>query len=75
MPLVWAHSEYIKLLRSLHDHAVWDLPTQTVKRYLEQKRTADFQIWTTKQRRAWLAEDKDLRVDLEDPAEVEWICD
>lgn len=24
MPLVWAHAEYIKLLRSLHGGAVWD---------------------------------------------------
>ncbi len=33
-PLVWAHAEYIKLLRSLHDGAVFDLPPQTVARYL-----------------------------------------
>ena len=52
MPLVWAHSEYIKLLRSLHGNAIWDLPTQTVERYLKQGKSADFQIWTTKQRRA-----------------------
>ena len=24
-PLVWSHAEYIKLLRSVHDRAVWDL--------------------------------------------------
>jgi glucoamylase len=72
MPLAWAHSEYIKLLRSLHDRAIWDLPTQTVKRYLAEKRSADFQIWTTKQRRVWLAKDKNLRVDLDGPAEIEW---
>lgn len=34
MPLVWAHAEYLKLLRSLHDGAVFDLPPQTVERYL-----------------------------------------
>lgn len=72
MPLVWAHSEYIKLLRSLHSDAIWDLPTHTVKRYLQEKRSADFQIWTTKQRRVWLAKAKNLRVDLDGPAEVMW---
>jgi glucoamylase len=72
MPLVWAHSEYIKLLRSLHEGAIWDLPTQTVTRYVHEKHPASFQIWTTKQRRAWLAQGKDLRVDLDGPAEVEW---
>jgi glucoamylase len=72
MPLVWAHSEYIKLLRSLHEGAIWDLPKQTVERYLQQKKTADFQIWTTKQRRAWLTLGKNLRVDLDGPARVKW---
>jgi glucoamylase len=72
MPLVWAHSEYIKLLRSLHEKAIWDLPTQTVERYLKQSKTADFQIWTTKQRRAWLTPGKALRVDLVSPANVQW---
>jgi glucoamylase len=72
MPLVWAHSEYIKLLRSLHEEAIWDLPKQTVERYLQQKKTADFQIWTTKQRRAWLTPGKNLRVDLDGPARVKW---
>jgi glucoamylase len=72
MPLVWAHSEYIKLLKSLHDGAIWDLPTQTVERYLKQKKSADFQIWTTKQRRAWLMRGKNLRIDLDGPAKVKW---
>ena len=30
MPLVWAHAEHIKLLRSLRDGAVFDMPPQTV---------------------------------------------
>jgi glucoamylase len=72
MPLVWAHSEYIKLLRSLHSDSVWDMPSQTVERYLKSGRTADFQIWTTSQRRAWLVPGKNLRVDLHGPAEVQW---
>ena len=37
MPLVWAHAEYIKLLRSLHEGRVWDLPPQTVERYQRKK--------------------------------------
>jgi glucoamylase len=75
MPLVWAHSEYIKLLRSLHANAVWDMPPQTVERYLKHGKTADFQIWTTSQRRAWLTPGKNLRVDLDGPAQVEWTVD
>ncbi|HEX7390986.1 MAG TPA: glucan 1,4-alpha-glucosidase, partial [Acidiphilium sp.] len=37
MPLVWAHAEYVKLLRSLRDGAIFDLPPQTVRRYLVEK--------------------------------------
>ena len=33
MPLVWAHAEYVKLRRSLHDGRVFDMPPQTVERY------------------------------------------
>lgn len=34
MPLVWAHAEYVKLLRSLRDGCVFDMPRHTVERYL-----------------------------------------
>jgi glucoamylase len=29
MPLVWAHAEHLKLVRSLHDGRVFDMPVQT----------------------------------------------
>jgi glucoamylase len=74
MPLVWAHSEYLKLLVSLHKNAVWDMPTQTVERYLRQKTVASFQIWTPKQRRGFVAQGKNLRIDLEQSMTVTWSC-
>ena len=45
MPLVWAHAEYVKLLRSLADGAVFDLPPHTVRRYLKEKRQARCRPW------------------------------
>ncbi|NUS19750.1 MAG: glucan 1,4-alpha-glucosidase, partial [Mesorhizobium sp.] len=42
MPLVWAHAEHIKLLRSLRDGAVFDMPPQGVERYIKQKTVAPF---------------------------------
>jgi glucoamylase len=72
MPLVWAHAEYIKLLRSLHEDAVWDRIPQTEERYLRHGRTANFQIWTPEQRRGWLTLAKDLRIDLSVPAKLSW---
>jgi glucoamylase len=37
MPLVWAHAEYVKLLRSLKDGRVFDMLPQTVQRYQVEK--------------------------------------
>ena len=45
MPLVWAHAEYIKLLRSLREGRVFDLPPQTVQRYQRQRVTSGRSIW------------------------------
>ncbi len=72
MPLAWAHAEYIKLLRSLHEGAVWDRIPHAQQRYQRDHRTASFQIWTPAQRRGWLSPGKDLRLDLPLPARVCW---
>ena len=45
MPLVWAHSEHIKLLRSLRDGAVFDMPPQGVKRYIEDRTVSPLRTW------------------------------
>jgi len=34
MPLVWAHAEHIKWLRSLRGGAVFDMPPQTDARHV-----------------------------------------
>jgi glucoamylase len=46
MPLMWAHAEYIKLLRSVHDGKVSDLIPDVAKRYLgERKDLRLFEVW------------------------------
>jgi len=75
MPLVWAHAEYVKLLRSLKERKVWDTPPQTVQRYLVEKKTSPYQIWTEKQQRPRLSAGKDLRVDSADAIAVRWSTD
>src|SRR5205814_6116472 len=44
-PLVWAHSEYIKLRRSLRDGKIFDQPSQTVQRYVIEKQSARHFEW------------------------------
>src|SRR5450631_2763946 len=44
-PLVWAHSEYIKLVRSLKDGKIFDQAPQTVKRYRVEQRRCVYWEW------------------------------
>lgn len=48
VPLVWAHSEYLRLLRSCHDKAVFDLIPEVEQRYIRQKPRSTFEFWTPK---------------------------
>ncbi len=75
MPLVWAHAEYIKLLRSLKERKVWDMPPQPVERYQVQKKTAPFQIWTFGQQRSRVREGKNLRIDCLKASKLRWTAD
>lgn len=45
MPLMWAHAEYIKLLRSVHDRRVFDLIPAVADRYLRSHEHTDREIW------------------------------
>jgi glucoamylase len=75
MPLVWAHAEHIKLLRSLADGAVFDLPPQTVQRYVRGRQTARCRIWRPDWRSAVIPCGHALRIDLPDPAVIHWSSD
>lgn len=75
MPLVWAHAEYLKLVRSLRDGRVWNIPPQTTQRYVDGRTQAKYQIWTRTQQRRRMRTGKDLRIDCARPAVVEWTVD
>jgi glucoamylase len=45
MPLIWAHAEYIKLLRSTADGQVFDLIPAVAERYLHMRRREPLEIW------------------------------
>ena len=75
MPLVWAHAEYIKLLRSLRDQAVFDMPPQPVQRYLVDKVSATFALWRFNHKCRTLPAGKQLRIEVQTPARVHWSLD
>lgn len=72
MPLAWAHAEYISLLRSLRDGHVWDMPSNTIERYIQSSHPSPITLWSAHERRAWLRRGQKLRLMLEYPAEVRW---
>jgi glucoamylase len=74
-PLVWAHSEYIKLRRSLRDGNIFDQPPQTVKRYLIEKPTRQIFGWRFNNKCRTVPRHKTLRIVLLLPAVVHWSID
>jgi len=75
MPLVWAHAEHIKLRRSLRDGAVFDMPAQTVQRYLKQQTASDLVIWRFNHKCQTMPSGRTLRVEVLAPAIVHWSSD
>ncbi len=75
MPLVWAHSEHIKLLRSLRDGAVFDMPTQTVRRYIRDRTPARLATWRPDLPIMTVPAGRTLRIDLPEPSRIRWTSD
>jgi len=75
MPLVWAHAEYIKLRRSLHDGQVFDRPPQTVQRYIEKQTASPYAAWRFNHKPQAIRAGRLLRVELPAPAVVHWSAD
>ena len=75
MPLVWAHSEHIKLLRSLKDGAVFDMPPQTFERYVKSAPRPAPKVWRILAEIEAIAPGDRLRIELLDAATVRWSAD
>ncbi len=74
-PLVWAHSEYVKLRRSIRDGKVFDQPPQTVKRYLVDKQVRQIFGWRFNNKARSVPRNKTLRIVLLTPGRVHWSVD
>lgn len=75
MPLVWAHSEYVKLRRSLHDSRVFDTPQQTVQRYQVEKRGSLLALWRHNHKIRTMKMGGTLRIEVLQPAVIHWSAD
>ncbi len=75
MPLVWAHAEYAKLVRSLHDGRVFDMPQQPYERYVRRKRVYDVALWAPHNRVRMVYEGCALRIQTPGPSTILWTVD
>ncbi len=75
MPLVWAHAEYLKLVRSLEEEKVFDTPPQTMRRYLSESHPGMFASWRFNHKIRSMKKGLKLRIEVLVPAIVHWSID
>ena len=75
-PLMWAHAEYIKLLRSASDGRVFDTIDEVRDRYLKPGRTRSrLCLWKRNRRVKSIAAGGRLRILMTDPFTLHWTND
>ena len=73
MPLMWAHAEYIKLLRSVSDGHVFDLIPEVANRYLGDRKACQlFEIWKPNRQVRLVKRAHRLRVQVPAPFHLHW---
>jgi len=76
MPLMWAHAEYIKLLRSVSDGRVFDLIPEVAERYLpQQDARRRFDVWKHNRQVMRIRSGCTLRVQGSAPFRLHWTND
>ncbi|MFZ0212389.1 MAG: glycoside hydrolase family 15 protein [Candidatus Acidiferrales bacterium] len=76
MPLMWAHAEYIKLLRSVSDGRVFDLVPEVANRYLGDRKGCQlFEVWKPNRQVHVVKRGHRLRVQVPDPFRLHWTND
>lgn len=75
MPLCWAHAEYLRLQRSLRDGAVFDLPTETLDRYVRTHTPSKTVVWNRSQKCRTIPQGMVLRIILPESATIHWTTD
>jgi glucoamylase len=76
MPLMWAHAEYIKLLRSSFDGAVYDAIPEVRERYVtHRKNRKRVELWKPDRHVRFMKEGSILRVQGNEPFRIRWSVD
>jgi glucoamylase len=72
MPLMWAHAEYVKLLRSVRDGIVFDRVAAVADRYLPGRGRKDLEIWKFRRRPRTVSTGATLRIQDPAPFRLRW---
>jgi glucoamylase len=75
MPLVWAHAEYVKLLRSVTDGNVFDCISTVAQRYKGGKRPPPVEVFRLNRQLQSIVAGRKLRVLAEEHFTVVWTVD
>ncbi len=75
MPLMWAHAEYIKLLRSAADGEIFDLVPEVADRYLPHEKCRPFEVWKLNRQVQVVRESMTLRILTPRPFALKWSGD
>ena len=75
MPLMWAHAEYIKLLRSARDGRVFDSIPEVAARYQNGTRRLGLEIWKSNRQPRWVDPGTTLRIQAASGFCLHWSVD
>lgn len=73
VPLMWAHAEYIKLLRSVRDERVFELIPEVAERYLgDRDRCKGLEVWKFNRQVRQVKRGDTLRIQANAPFQLRW---
>ncbi len=75
MPLMWAHAEYVKLLRSVADGHVFDLIPVVAERYLKKRGRKDLEVWKHTRQVRKVTAGQVLRIQAPESFRLHWTND
>ena len=75
MPLVWAHAEYIQLVRSAADGQIFGLISEVADRYRNRRAAPPLEIWKFNRQVTSQPAGGTLRIQAASPFRLHWTCD
>ena len=75
MPLMWAHAEYIKLLRSIRDGEIFDLIPVVAERYRRPRGEGKLEVWKPVRHVRQMKSGQMLRIQAPAPFRLHWTND